>query len=158
MRIDTSTKGILGSLVYFIAGIFTWLEDTGLNTYVITGLAVFMALDMFLGWVKASVVDTIENPTSKKAKKGILVKSVIFAIPIVVGVIWGALADKESAMKVVNVQLTALLIAEGYSIVGNAYSIYTGEELSEFDAITFLLKKTAGKIKLVLEQIIDDKK
>ncbi len=157
MNIDTSIKGIFKSFVYVFACIFTWIESTGLNAYVLTVLAVFMALDMFLGWIKASVVKELDNPTSKKAKKGILVKSVIFVIPVVVGLIWGALDDKDTAIKVVNVQLMGLMIAEGYSNIGNAYAIYTGEELSEFDAITFIFKKTGGKIKLLLEKIIDEK-
>ncbi len=154
MKIDIGIKGLLKSLLYFVAGAYAWIENTGLSAYVLTSLALFMALDMVLGWIKASVVVGLDNPSSKKAKKGILVKSVIFVIPVVVGIIWGALGDTNTAIKVVNVQLTGLLIAEGYSIIGNAYAIYTGEELSEFDAITFLFKKTGEKIRFLLDKII----
>ena len=83
----------------------------------------------------------------------VLTKLIIFVVPAVAGLIWGAF-DKESAFKIVNLLLTALMVAEGYSVIGNAYTIYTGEVLSEFDAITFVFKKTAQKIKLLLEKLM----
>ncbi len=153
MKIDVGIKGVLKSLLYFVAGAYAWIESVGLNAYVLTVLAVFMAMDMVLGWIKAVVVKGLDNPSSKKAKKGVLVKLVMFVIPAVVGLIWGAF-DKENAMRVVNVQLMGLMIAEGYSNIGNAYTIYTGEVLSEFDAITFMFKKSAEKIRGVFEKII----
>lgn len=158
MKVDTTERGLIGVAIYVVSSTYTWLESTGLNAYVLTVLAVFMFMDMLLGWVKAGRVASLPNPTSKKAKKGILAKAVMFVIPVVVGLIWGALGDKDTAMRVVNVQLTGLMIAEGYSSIGNAYAIYTGEELSEFDAITYLFKKTAEKIRFVLDKIFGDDK
>lgn len=157
MKIDTTIKGWGESVVYVVAGIYAWVESTGLNAYVLSVLALFMFLDMILGWMKAIVVKELDNPTSKKAKKGILAKVVMFTIPVVSGLIWGALGDKDTAVKVVNVQLTGLMIAEGYSNVANAYAIYTREVLSEFDAVTFVFKKTAEKIRKILERIMDEK-
>ena len=80
---------------------------------------------------------------------------IMFSIPIVVGFMWG-LFDKENAIKVINVQLIALAIAEGYSNIANAYMIYTGEVLSEFDAVTFVIKKTAEKIRKLLDALYRD--
>ncbi len=155
MKIDLSVKGVLQSLMYFAVGAYAWIQSIGLDAYVITALAILIALDMTLGWVKAAVVPELENPTSKRAKKGILTKMVMFAIPVVVGLIWGALHDKETALKVVNVQLTGLMLAEGYSVIGNVYAIYTGEVMSEFDAITFIIKKTGDGIKKLIDKIIE---
>lgn len=158
MKIDTTIRGWIESFIYIIGGAFAWIESTGLNTYVFTVLAGFMSLDMLLGWIKAKVVPELENPTSKRAKRGILAKSVMFVIPVVVGLIWGALGDKSTAMRVVNVQLTGLMIAEGYSNIANAYAIYAKEELSEFDAVTFVLKKIAHGIRNLLDRFMNDDK
>ncbi len=152
MKIDTSLWGVLKALSYGFVCTYSWLDAQGINAYVLTVLLGFMSLDMVLGWCKASVVSTLENPTSKKAKKGILAKTIMFVIPVVVGLIWG-IFDKDNAMRIVNTQLIALTIAEGYSNIANAYAIRTKEELSEFDAVTFLFKKAAQNIKNLLSKI-----
>lgn len=156
MRIDTSIKGWAESAVYVIVGFYAWLNSTGVNAYVFSVLAFFMALDMSLGWVKAKRVHELEDPTSKKAKKGILTKLVMLVLPVVVGLIWGAFDDHESAFKVVNVLLTGLMVAEGYSCIANAHAVRTGELLSEFDAVTFVFKKTAEKIRNLLEELMGE--
>lgn len=158
MKIDTTEKGFFEAMVYVIGGFYAWIESTGLNAYVLNVLVIFIALDMVLGWAKATVVKGLENPTSKKAKKGILAKAVMFVIPVVSGLIWAAFDDRETAVKVVNVQLMGLMIAEGYSSIANAYAVYTREELSEFDAVTFVFKKTAEKIRLLLNKVMNDEK
>lgn len=152
IQIDYSLLGILKAISYAFFCTITWLESKGINSYVFYVLIAFMVLDMILGWIKASVVKELENPSSKKAKKGILTKTIMFVIPAVSGLIWG-IFDKENAIKVINVQLTALAIAEGYSNIANAYAIYTKEILSEFDAVTFVFKTTANKIKSLLGKI-----
>lgn len=154
-EIDYSLQGIGKAIVYVFGCSYAWIDSKGINAYVFYLLLGFMVLDMILGWVKASVVKQLENPTSKKAKKGILTKCIMFVIPAVSGLIWG-IFDKENALKIINVQLTALAIAEGYSNIANAYIIYTGEELSEFDAVTYVFKTTALKIKKLLNTIYKD--
>lgn len=155
MRINFSFKGILEAIIYVIVGIYTWVESIGLNAYVFTVLLVFMLLDMILGIWKSSVVKTLENPTSRKAKRGVLVKLLMFTIPAISGLIWGAF-DKDGALKIVNLQLSALMVAEGYSNIANAYIIYTGDKIEEFDAVTYVFKKVSEKIKNLLKKLLDD--
>lgn len=155
LEVDVTPIGIGKAVLYFFAGVYTWVESHGIDAYAFHLLIGFMVLDMILGWVKSSVVKELENPTSKKAKKGILTKCVMFVIPVVSGLIWG-IFDKDNAIKVINVQLTGLAIAEGYSNIANAYMIYTGEVLSEFDAVTFVIKKTAEKIRSLLDAVYKD--
>ncbi len=155
MKIDTSFLGIVKAIFYGLVCTYSWLDSTGINAYVFTVLLGFMTLDMVLGWCKASVVKSLESPTSKKAKKGILAKSIMFVIPVVVGFVWG-IFDQENAMKIVNTQLIALTIAEGYSNIANAYAIYTKEELSEFDAVTFVFKKLLKTSKNYLVNYINN--
>lgn len=153
LKLDVSFSGIMKALFYAVVCMYSWLESTGINAYVFSVLIGFMTLDMVLGWCKASIVESLESPTSKKAKKGILAKIIMFVIPVVVGLIWG-IFDKENALRVVNTQLIALTIAEGYSNIANAYAIYTKEELSEFDAVTFVFKKAGKGIKDLLTKIL----
>jgi len=152
MNTDISVSGILKSLVYLVACSYSWIEDKGINAYVMSVLLLFMFLDIILGWIKSIVIKELENPTSKVAKKGILSKAIMFMIPAISGLIWGAF-DTGDAIRVVNLQLTALMIAEGYSNIANSYTIYTGEILTEFDAVTFIFKKTVLKIKDLLNKI-----
>lgn len=156
MNLDLSVKGFLKSLVYVACAAYTWVNSIGIDAYLIVALAVAMGLDMLLGWIKAAKVDSLTNPTSRRAIHGILSKSVIFAIPVVVGLVWGAIDSSETAMKVVNVQLMGILIAEAYSVIGNVYAIYTGESLSEFDAFTYLIKATGKGIRKLLEKMISN--
>lgn len=155
MKIDTSIKGIIETSVYIITGVYAWIEDKGISAYILTVLLVFMLMDMLLGVLKASVVKTLPNPTSKKAKRGILTKILMFMLPAVSGLIWGAF-DVESALKIVNLQLSALMVAEGYSIIGNVYAIRTGEEIDEFDAGTYVVRKIANFIKKLLKKLLNE--
>lgn len=153
MKIDTSIKGIFQALVYAVGCVYAWLDTNGINTYVFTVLFGFMGLDIFLGWIKASVVKGLPNPTSKIAKKGILVKILLLLVPAIVGLVYGAF-NVENAFKAVNMFLIALMIAEAYSNIANIYMIYTGEVLSEFDAVTFVIKKAGNKLKKLIEAIL----
>jgi len=153
-NIDWSIKGIFSISAYIAGASYVWFNYIGIDTYVMFTLLFFMILDMILGWIKAATVKGLDAPSSKIAKKGILTKLIMFVIPVVSGLIWG-LVDRGNAMRVVNVLLTALTIAEGYSNIGNAYTIYTGEVLSEFDAFTLIIKKLSEKIKKLLESLLN---
>lgn len=156
MKIDNSAKGWFEVLTYIIATSYAWLNGKGIDAYVVSVLLGFMILDMILGVWKSIVVSTLENPTSRKAKRGILAKVMMLTIPIICGLIWGAF-DARDGIRITNMMLTALMIAEGYSNIANAYSIYARKEIEEFDAVTFVFKKTAEKLKNFLEQIFDEK-
>lgn len=152
MKLDTSAFGWLKAVGYAIVGFYTWIESVGINAYVLSILLLFMILDMILGVVKSHTVTGLK-PSSDVAKKGVLTKMIMFIIPVVSGFIWSVF-DKDDALKIINLQLTALMVAEGYSNIANAYAIHTGELLTEFDAVSFVFKKVAQKIKGLLEKIM----
>ncbi len=153
IQIDTSIKGILKSVVYAIICTYSWLNEQGINAYALSVLLGFMITDMALGIWKAKRVSELENPTSKEAKKGIITKFVMFVIPPVGGLIWG-LFDKPNALKIVNMLIVALAVAEGYSVIGNAGAIYSGKNITEFDAVTYVFKVVGALIKNVLEKFL----
>ncbi len=153
MKIDTSIKGVLKSVLYAVVCTYSWFNEQGINAYALSVLLGFMALDMVLGVWKAKSVSELDNPTSKEAKKGIVTKLLMFVIPVVVGLIWG-LFDRPNALKIVNMLIVALAVAEGYSIIGNAGAIYTGKNITEFDAVTYVFKAVGVLIKSVLERLL----
>lgn len=153
MEIDSSFAGIFKTISYLFFIAYTWLESKGINAYVFYVLIFFMVLDIATGVWKSNVVKGLENPSSKIAKKGIITKVVMFTIPVVCGLIWG-IFDKENALNVVNTMLVALVLAEGFSIIGNSYTIYTREVLTEYDAVTFLFKAVGNAIKALLEKTL----
>lgn len=153
MQVDTSLKGMAKAFMYVVACLYTWIDAHGINAYVFTALFFLMALDIVLGVIKSKVVSTLPNPSSRKAKKGILTKLIMLVIPAVTGIVWGAF-HAENALKIVNLLLTALMVAEGYSNIANAYAIYSGEELEEYDAVSFVFKKAGQKIKELLEALL----
>ena len=153
MKIDTSLKGILKSAFYAVVCTYSWLDERGINAYALTVLLLFMALDMVFGVVKAKRVAILENPSSKEAKKGIATKLVMFVIPVVVGLIWG-LFDEHNALKIVNMLVVALAVAEGYSVIGNAGAIYSGKNITEFDAVTYVFKAVGVLIRNLLEKLL----
>ena len=153
MKIDTSFWGYLKAIGYLIVCGYSWVNSKGIEARVLAILLAFMCLDVLLGWIKASVVKKLENPTSQKAKKGLLGKLIMFVIPVVCGLIW-SIFDKEGALRIVNTMIVALAVAEGYSVIANASIIYTGESLSEFDAVSFVFKKVGLLIKNLLTQLL----
>lgn len=155
MKIDYSFKGIMESISYVIVGAYTWIDSTGISARIFTILSILLILDTILGVWKAIVVPTLSNPTSKKAKVGGLAKLIILIIPTVFGLTWGVF-HPEGAFKIVNTQLAILAVAEAFSCLGNAGAIYTREEITEFDAITYVFKKSTDFFKKKLEKIFDD--
>lgn len=154
MKIDTSSRGILGFLAYAAIGTYEWINAQGFDAYVVTSLAVLMVLDMCLVWVKFSIHKDLPNPSSKEAKLGVLKKTLILLLPLLIGVAYRIVThDISVSIKIINVALSALALAEIYSNIGHIYTIYTGEILSEFDAITFFIKKIGQIIKGLLEKV-----
>ncbi|SED10768.1 Bacteriophage holin family protein [Tenacibaculum sp. MAR_2009_124] len=157
IEIDLSLKGIVQAISYLFIGFYTWLNSVGINAYAFHVLVFFMVLDMCFGAWKANRVPELSNPSSREAKKGIVSKIIMFSIPVVVGFMWG-LFDKANALKVVNTSLMALAVAEGYSVVANAGSVYSRKNLVEYDAVTFVFKTTSRIIKNILEKILNNLK
>lgn len=153
IKIDKSWTGFFKSLLYGFMCVYSWLESQGIDAYAVFVLMGLMSLDMLLGVVKARKLKELENPSSKEAKKGITTKVIMLILPVVAGLLWG-LIDKSNAVKISNLLLVALALAEGYSVVGNSYSVLTGKVVSEYDAVTFIFKSVSNGIRLMLEKLL----
>lgn len=93
-----------------------------------------------------------KNLKSKTAIAGIVSKMVLILLVFSVGLMWVLMHQDMKTM--MSWLITALALAELYSIVWNIYEIRTGQKATEYDAITAVLSFILEKIKLAVEKII----
>lgn len=93
-----------------------------------------------------------KNLKSKTAIAGIVSKMVLILLVFSVGLMWVLMHQDMKTM--MSWLITALSLAELYSIVWNIYEIRTGQKATEYDAITAVLSFILEKIKVAVEKII----
>lgn len=154
MHIDTSFWGYIKCLVYIIGvTIGASLNYIGVEKVLVYTLTGLMMADWVTGILKAWKLGY--SITSKRSNKGIIEKLCLLIIPIAIAV----------TLKAVNVPIgitirscfTLLLIAELYSLVGNCYCIYSGNEEKEWDAVSAVLKFIRNTISTFLKRVIKEK-
>ncbi|WP_373069820.1 phage holin family protein [Sulfurimonas sp.] len=121
--------------------------DIEVETYSI--YAVLLIIDLFTGWIKAGKLG--EPRTSVRMKYGILTKLMLLLMPIVLAL--GAKAVGVEFKTILDVCMTILVLSEVYSIIGNMYTIKSGGELPEYDAIAMI----GGKIRTFLIRLAGEK-
>lgn len=154
MNIDTSFWGYLKCLVYIIGvAIGASLDYIGVEKILVYTLTGLMMADWVTGVLKSWKLGyTI---TSKRSNKGIIGKLCLLVIPIAIAI----------TLKAINIPIgitirgcfTLLLIAELYSLLGNCYCIYTGEDEKEWDAVSAVLKYIRNTIFSLLKRIMKEK-
>lgn len=136
----------MGYVAAFVAG----AEFLGLIPVTIVALAVLIVTDIVTGVIKAGSLRGGSAIKSSVFERGVLAKMLIIGIPLNI-----ALAGKGIGVDLSPVAqgvITALVLSELYSIVGNIDAIRTGEEKVEFDAVAY----TMGGIKKLLKSFIQD--
>ena len=119
------------------------LLANGLNAIGLQGnsvylsLSVLLAIDYVTGLFKASALK--QSIKSNKMKYGLISKLVIFLVPIVFAL--GSTALGRDPGGILDISLTILILSEIYSILGNIYSIRSGKEMPEYDAISAIGNK-----------------
>lgn len=128
-------------LNWLILPISSAIAYLGLDAEKLSILALLMAIDMITGTVKAYVVKS--DITSRRWIAGFLSKMVVLLVPFTI-----ALMAKGVDFDIkwfVGLCISILVVAEAYSIVGNIYTIKTGEEVKEIDAVSAIIQ-ALGKI------------
>tara|TARA_R110000772_G_C13310332_1_gene440713 strand:- start:108499 stop:109122 length:624 start_codon:yes stop_codon:yes gene_type:complete len=151
-KIDMSFSGILKSTPYLGASIAYWLTDYGVN---IKFLGVFLLLwtfDIITGIIKSIVVPNLKNPSSATGLRRVASKFVMLLFPVILATIYSLFVD--DAVKMLNWGLMILALHEGYSTLGNFYSIRTGKMLTEFDAVSYFIKILADWIRKRIDLIL----
>lgn len=89
---------------------------------------------------------------SKTAVVGLVSKMVLILLVFSIWLV--GLILKQDIKPIMSALITALALAELYSIVWNIYEIRTGQKATEYDAITAVLSFILEKIKVAVEKII----
>lgn len=151
LKMDTSIFGLIKAAPYGISSLVYWLTDVGVD---IKFLSIFLLLwltDIVSGVAKSIIVKGQQKPTSKTGIRRIASKFVMLLFPVVAAAIYGLFTD--DAVKMLNWGLMILALHEGYSTLGNFYSIRTGKMLTEFDAVSYAIKAVADWVRKKVERL-----
>lgn len=137
---------VFNSCLLCMAWILNW---AGINPDAFFVLSVLVVFDYITGIGKAK---KLKIPiTSKTSTYGILAKLSILIMPLILGLTAKGLDVDASTF--VNVAMDLIILSELYSIIGNVYTIRSGEKIAEYDALSLL----ANKIKQTMLKLADSK-
>lgn len=137
---------IINCFSIYIVSLFSYLQ---LDQEMFVIYSVLLFIDYFTGLIRWIMH---KNLKSKTAIAGIVSKMVLILLVFSVGLMWVLMHQDMKTM--MSWLITALALAELYSIVWNIYEIRTGQKATEYDAITAVLSFILEKIKLAVEKII----
>ena len=137
---------IINCFSIYIVSLFSYLQ---LDQEMFVIYSVLLFIDYFTGLIRWIMH---KNLKSKTAIAGIVSKMVLILLVFSVGLMWVLMHQDMKTM--MSWLITALALAELYSIVWNIYEIRTGKKATEYDAITAVLSFILEKIKLAVEKII----
>ena len=125
------------------------ISALGLDLTKLYILSFLMFLDLFSGMVKAHRNNVAI--TSRRLSAGVLSKLMVLLVPLTVALI--AKGIEIDLRWLVSFSVSLLIVAEGYSVIGNIYSVRTGEAVTEIDAISVILKK----LRKIIENLLSEK-
>lgn len=147
----TSSIALFKNSTYLATILFT-IDYLGLTPISVGVLATLIIADIVTGIIRSGVINGWRSIKSSVAERGVLAKLFLVLVPATL-----ALAGKGVGMSLeilAQSTINVMILAEAYSIIGNIYSLKTGQEKKEFDAINFILEKIKDVLKKI---IIDDK-
>jgi len=124
-----------------------FLIGLSFESYAILG--VLMAADVFTGIIRTAVINGWTSVKSRRLSSGIIAKVVIVGVPLVL--VWAGRGAGIDLLPVAKGALGMLVLSEAYSILGNIHAIYLRQDVPEFDAISFVLKKIRGIVERVVK-------
>lgn len=142
--ITTTTIKNIGYGIAFLVG------SVGLPPESFYIFAALMVADTVTGVAKVGILHGPRAIRSAKLTAGVLAKAFVFTAPIVVA--WTGKGAGFDLTTLAEGILSLLILAEGYSVLGNIYSIQTRKETQEWDAVAAII----GTARKVIEQIISN--
>lgn len=126
----------------------------GLSVESYAVLAIFMVFDTILGIARTYIVHGGKEISSARLTSGIISKLSIILIPLLMA--WGGRGAGVDLAMIAQATLGMLILAELYSILGNIYAIRLREDVYEFDAVSWVLRR----VQLGVERLLkgDEKK
>ena len=125
----------------------------GLDAEVMMIFSTLLVLDIITGWFKTIAVG--EKPKSWRLANGIISKVVLILVPLVMAAVAKAVHDIDVRV-LFYVVVDALILSEAYSIIGNIYTINTGNKVEEFDVLSKILKLIRNSLNRLLQDKDDE--
>jgi len=142
-----STTIVKGSMLNFFyipcIPLLTYLSVPADTIFI---LAILLGIDYFTGVLKVFILKG--HLRSYRAIAGMLTKASI--ILLVLSIAFMAKGIGMDFKLYLSLLISALIISETYSIIGNIYSIVAKEEIEEFDAVAMVIKKVRYFIERLL--------
>lgn len=122
----------------------------GMEMHSFTILLVFILADMVTGIWRVAVVSGAHEIRSAHAINGLVSKLLFAIIPLTVAYTGQGIG--VDLIPFATGTLSILILATGYSIIGNIYTIRTGIVVKEFDAVRLIL----NAFRKLLENVMPD--
>lgn len=111
-------------------------------------LAVFMGIDLFFGLVRTATLHGMNSIKSYKFTAGIISKLMVLTVPLIM--VWAGRGAGFDFTFLGQWAIGALVLSQAYSILGHVNAIRLGEERTEWDAVSFILRKLRTGLEAML--------
>ncbi len=139
------------SLLYLV--VVPLFAYTNISREAVTILSILFAVDFLTAIIRENVTNP-QGITSSEMKAGFTSKMVTLMIPFLISIV-GKAAGYDLSM-LANTTIGVFCLAEFYSVNGNIIQIREKDKtVTEYDAITILLKKLQQLIRGLVESIIE---
>ena len=126
----------------------------GLDSEQMHILALLLAVDVITGIVREFAIDPSKF-SSKVGIIGMLSKLLTFTLPMVIALVGKGIGLDMAEF--ISVAISTLIVYEGWSILSNIGQIRAKDRtIPEYDAISFLIKKTQDFFKKILSVLMDN--
>lgn len=115
-------------------------------------LAVLMVFDFITGVMKQYTLDR-SKIESGRAWLGLMKKLTTFIFIFTVAFVLRSVDLLEQVY--IKTILSAVIVAEAYSIIQNIYCFRTGKAVKEIDAVTLVLQKIGNTFEKLLNKLVD---
>ena len=143
------TTGFYSLTKHIAYGVAFLVGSVGLSVESFSILGVLVVVDTFTGVTRAMVIHGKRSFTSTKLTSGVLSKSFIVCVPLLVA--WSGKGAGIDMTGLAQGVLSVLIIAELYSTLGNIYAIHIRKDVKEFDAIAFILHRVRDVVENILK-------
>jgi len=132
----------------YIAALASSSMFLGLVPISVEVLLILIVADVVTGILKSATIHGCHSIRSSILQRGLVAKGLLIAVPATL-----ALAGKGVQIDLAFLAqgiLNLLILSEAYSVIGNIYSIRTGQIQTEFDAVAFVLRSIRNLLKKVI--------
>lgn len=135
--------------ILFMGG-FTYL---GLQVDQFSILAFLIAMDVLTGAMKHAIIH--KNFQSSALIFGVVKKGSLALIPITMALMANGLNHEFNVDSILFVTMAAFIVGEGWSVIENVFTLYTGKDRDAANPMTFIIEQIQNKISKISEVILN---